>query len=326
VIGEVNQLTASTTPVASNLTAAIQSAVASFLNTTTPSYLKVIIVFTDGNFSPLNNATFPTSSLLASQVKVILYKLPGSSDSNPFLLNTSLQPLLCGVQGTFELLNAPATKNPLYSIRSYYSFLAHIHMAVVANKATWSNVYESYSEMIKVVTVTYPAFGSDGLLVGVAGIDLYLDQLEGDLYANVVAAVSNRTRGTLPAPANLNLSCNYQNQMAVQLCASNSTLNGVCLQNLDTTNSLQERVCCGGCLAPTSGKKIPFWVWIIVAIVALLVLGIIGSVLYCVCGPPKPQIKIPPSYPGGNGDGPNMMTGGGQFDQPYSPPKYKGHD
>lgn len=54
------------------------------------------------------------------------------------------------------------------------------------------------------------AFGSDGLLVGVAGIDLYLDQLEGDLYANVVAAVSNRTRGTLPAPANLNLSCNYQ--------------------------------------------------------------------------------------------------------------------
>lgn len=118
--------------------------------------LQVIIVFTDGNFSPLNNATFPTSSLLASQVKVILYKLPGSSDNNPFLLNTSLQPLLCGVQGTFELLNAPATTNPLYSIRSYYSFLAHIHMAVVANKATWSNVYESYSEMIKVVTVTYP--------------------------------------------------------------------------------------------------------------------------------------------------------------------------
>jgi hypothetical protein len=45
VIGEVNQLTASTTPVASNLTAAIQSAVASFLNTTTPSYLKVSKIF-----------------------------------------------------------------------------------------------------------------------------------------------------------------------------------------------------------------------------------------------------------------------------------------
>jgi hypothetical protein len=114
--------------------------------------------------------------------------------------------------------------------------------------------------------------------------------------------------------------------MAVQVCATNSTLNGVCLQNLDTTNSLQERVCCGGCLAPTSGKKIPIWVWIIVAIVASSVLGIIGSVLYCVCGRPKPQPKIPDTFPGGNGDGPNMMTGGGQFDQPYSPPKYKGHD
>ena len=118
--------------------------------------LQVIIVFTDGNFSPLNNATFPTSKLLASQVKVILYKLPRSSDNDPFLLSTSLQQLLCGVQGTFELLNAPATKNPLYSIRSYYSFLAHTHMAVVANKATWSNVYASYSEMVDLVTVTYP--------------------------------------------------------------------------------------------------------------------------------------------------------------------------
>ena len=54
------------------------------------------------------------------------------------------------------------------------------------------------------------AFGSDGLLVGIAGIDVYLGQLKGDLYAQVVAALSTRTRGTLPAPANLNLSCNYQ--------------------------------------------------------------------------------------------------------------------
>ena len=58
-----------------------------------------------------------------------------------------------GVEGLS--LNAPATKNPLCSIRSYYSF-AHTHMAVVANKATWNNVYKSYSEMISVVTVTYP--------------------------------------------------------------------------------------------------------------------------------------------------------------------------
>ncbi len=118
--------------------------------------LQVIIVFTDGNFSPLNNATFPTNNLLASQVKVILYKLPRSSDTDPFLLTTSLEQLLCGVQGTFELLDAPATKNPLYSIRSYYTFLAHTHMAVVANKSTWSNVYASYSEKLDVVTVTYP--------------------------------------------------------------------------------------------------------------------------------------------------------------------------
>lgn len=118
--------------------------------------LQVILIFTDGNFSPLNNATFPTSELLRLQVKVILYKLPRSSDTDAFLLSTSLQQLLCGVQGTFELLDAPATKNPLYSIRSYYTFLADTHMAAVANKSTWSNVYKSISQQIDVVTVTHP--------------------------------------------------------------------------------------------------------------------------------------------------------------------------
>ena len=135
------------------------------------------------------------------------------------------------------------------------------------------------------------------------------------------------------------------------MCATNSTLNGACLQNLDTTNSVQARVCCGGCLKPKSGKKIPFWVWIIVAIGALLVLGIIGTIVYCMCcsrqpQPPIPDIypgrdgnglnvvpggngtqpTIPDTFPGRDGDGPNMVNGGGQFDPPYSPPKYKGHD
>ena len=117
-----------------------------------------------------------------------------------------------------------------------------------------------------------------------------------------------------------------QNQPAVQLCATNSTLDGVCMQNLDTSNSLQARVCCGGCLAPASGKKILYWVWIIVSVAALAVLGIIGIVVYCVCGPSKPQPRVPETFGGDNGDGTNTMNAGGQFDPPYSPPKYKGQD
>ena len=50
LIGKVKQLTPSAQPLASNLTAAIQSAVSNFLNTTTTSYLKVSKIFLIFNF------------------------------------------------------------------------------------------------------------------------------------------------------------------------------------------------------------------------------------------------------------------------------------
>lgn len=50
LIGKVKQLTPSAQPLASNLTAAIQSAVSNFLNTTTTSYLKVSKIFLISNF------------------------------------------------------------------------------------------------------------------------------------------------------------------------------------------------------------------------------------------------------------------------------------
>jgi len=120
--------------------------------------LQVIVIFTDGLFSPLDNETFPTARLLELRVKVILYKFPGRNDDlDPFLNTTTLRNILCGVNGTFELLDAVySVNNPLYAIRSFYTFMARTQLAVVNNNATWSDWYLSYSQPLNGTSVTYP--------------------------------------------------------------------------------------------------------------------------------------------------------------------------
>jgi hypothetical protein len=54
------------------------------------------------------------------------------------------------------------------------------------------------------------AFGSDGLLIGVAGIDVVTDDLDERLKASVFREIAWRKTGTLDAPANINLTCSYQ--------------------------------------------------------------------------------------------------------------------
>ena len=51
-----------------------------------------------------------------------------------------------------------------------------------------------------------------------------------------------------------------------------------------------------------------------------------GNGLNVVPGGNGAQPTIPDTFPGRDGDGSNMVNGGGQFDPPYSPPKYKGHE
>ena len=117
-----------------------------------------MIVISDGYFIPLNSSTFPTTDISALKAKLLVYRLPPNYDesNDRFLINTTLQTVLCGVQGSFEVLDAPATANPLFAINSYFSYLAQVHMIVVGSKATWSNMYESIAQVRNAVTVTSP--------------------------------------------------------------------------------------------------------------------------------------------------------------------------
>lgn len=119
----------------------------------------MIVIFTDGQFEPLDNSTFPTARLLELRVKLFVYKFPvrNNADIDPFLTTTTLPDVLCGVNGTFELLDAVySVDNPLYAIRSFYTFTARIQLAVANNTGTWSDWYLSFSQPLNGTSVTYP--------------------------------------------------------------------------------------------------------------------------------------------------------------------------
>ena len=122
------------------------------------SKLQVIVVLSDGLFVPLNSTTFPSAELQSLQAKLMVYKLLTNDDGgDPYLLKTpSLRQNLCSVNGSFERLNALETANPLYAMRSYFTFLARTQLASVGNNATWSNPYSSFDQDRNAITVTYP--------------------------------------------------------------------------------------------------------------------------------------------------------------------------
>ncbi|KAG0578014.1 hypothetical protein KC19_5G198300 [Ceratodon purpureus] len=248
---------ARSSPGLSNLTGAILNAVGTFRDAPADT-LKVIVIFTDGQFSPLTNTTILTAQILAWPVKIILFKFPLSGETDPFLNTTLLPNFICGVQGTFELLDAvDSTRNPLYAIRSFYTFMARTQLAVAKNQSTWSARYLSYSQPLNGTSVTYPAFGSDGQLIGVAGIDIYPEEFNSTLRDSVYRALETRTaKGNMPAPvASINLACSYQTAVRSEKCnGSPSVANGGVCKATDSTG-LQQRVCCDSCQLATTDSS-----------------------------------------------------------------------
>ncbi|KAG0564268.1 hypothetical protein KC19_8G097200 [Ceratodon purpureus] len=262
----------------SNLNEAIVQAVKS-LNAA--NSLKVIIVLSIGCFNLMNSTTFPALDLQKKQVKLMVYKLPTNAESvDPFLLKTpSLQESICSVNGSFEILNALETANPLYALRSYITFQARVQLALMANNATWSYRYMSFSENRPTVTVTYPAFGSDNHLIGVAGIDVPLDDLNEPLKDLVYAEYMNRTSRTQYTPASIPMACNYRKTETNSFCPG-STLpdsSAICSRN-DTSSTLADRVCCGIC-SSGEGLKITWSIVLIsMAAVALLTIAAVAGI------------------------------------------------
>jgi hypothetical protein len=227
------------------------------------------VVLTDAGFASSENVTLPETQLQTAGVKVLIYKLPQANDNNVYLSNIPLLGSLCRIGGTFEVIQEDLD-NPLYAIKSYFSYLASTHMVApaVAGKPLWTSLYLDFDEISKyITTVTFPAFGADGQLLGVAGIDVYIDEL-GNLTDLVTNALQNRSNeGSIyPTVATLNqLNCSVANATspvsAAQRCGSTALpANGGLCEQTDLTSSFESIECsCSTCsnfqLVSTSKSK-----------------------------------------------------------------------
>ncbi len=129
--------------------------------TNNDSDLQIIIVLTDGQFATTGNPnqTLPVNEISSNKAKVFVYKLLQTitTDNDPYLERGSNLPgQICEVDGTFEVISQNLD-NPLFAIKSFYSFLANTHIVAVNQKPYWSNVYASFFENgSPCITVTYP--------------------------------------------------------------------------------------------------------------------------------------------------------------------------
>ncbi len=129
--------------------------------TNNDSDLQIIIVLTDGQFATTGNPnqTLPVNEISSNKAKVFVYKMLQTitTDDDPYLeRGSNLPSQICEVDGTFEVISQNLD-NPLFAIKSFYSFLANTHIVAVNQKPYWSNVYPSFFEAgSQCITVTYP--------------------------------------------------------------------------------------------------------------------------------------------------------------------------
>ncbi|KAH8975709.1 hypothetical protein BDL97_01G173100 [Sphagnum fallax] len=255
LITSLNNQEGSSQAGASNLTAAIMAAFTNF----NAHALKIIVVLTDGVFASSENVTLPESLLLASNVKILLYKLPQADDLDIYLSNNSLLNSICRVNGTFEVIQKDLT-NPLYTVRSYFSYLAATLEVAVNGKPLWSNIYQDFEGIgYNITSVTSPAFGSDGQLLGVAAITVYINEL-GTLTDLVTTALQNRTKGNVYPTiviANCSIATASNSIPAAQQCGSIAPpANGGLCNMTDFTSSLESMSCCSTCSAPGNASTV----------------------------------------------------------------------
>lgn len=121
-------------------------------------------MLTDGRYGDFLNQTEVQpviQDLLRENVKVLTFAFGQAAATK------NLTALACSMGGSFEIVDTPL--NPLFGMRSYFSFLARSRLAVV-DKPSWHQEYKNYDSLGAVVDVGYAVMSRDGQdLIGVVG-------------------------------------------------------------------------------------------------------------------------------------------------------------
>ncbi|KAL2612061.1 hypothetical protein R1flu_023753 [Riccia fluitans] len=226
----------------SNYTTALRQAVSTFSGSS--DYLKIIVLFTDGR-SPVPSGpqlTTIVTELQDQSVRLFIYEI---SDSR----NASLSSVACASKQGFheDLETLRVLQNPLYSLVSYFTFLARSNLETLgSNLPYWQPVYKDYGNLGDIVTVAYPVISGDNRLIGVAGIDIQTSGLNSILKNQIEQSLSVRRK---PIPRNhlgvATSTCTVGSDSNGD-CASNQFSQPICEKN-DNKNTYKDLICCGNC-------------------------------------------------------------------------------
>ncbi|KAL2613932.1 hypothetical protein R1flu_025624 [Riccia fluitans] len=216
-----------------------------------------IILFTDGSFTQANgglNLSNPKvagiiNQLQTRKVKLFIYGDPGKYDSDLQILSNSVN----GVKNadTFVYLKQTDVNNfdPLFSMKSYFGYLAASSNAKYNKTPLWSPPYRDYFNVGLIVTVTMPSFSANKSFVGVAGIDIILEQL-GSQQEAFKAIVTAQQNSLTAGSAMVSVPTTFD-----ELCASpyKDVQDILCLGG----SSKGDGKCCNTCGPSSRKKKIP---------------------------------------------------------------------
>ena len=141
--------------------------------------------------SGTNNSVFNSIRSINTLVQIF------SFDRNPANTSTGLQKIACDCFGTYEKIIT--VMDPLWTLRSYFGILARIRLTATNNRPSWTSPYEDSGSLGMIITVEFPAFADNYTLIGVAGIDVLLEELGSITQSDFTGVLINHSN-TAPIP------------------------------------------------------------------------------------------------------------------------------
>uniref|UniRef100_A0A7I4BV55 Protein kinase domain-containing protein n=1 Tax=Physcomitrium patens TaxID=3218 RepID=A0A7I4BV55_PHYPA len=224
----------------SNLTSGFVKANQTFENT---PVLRVILTITDGQIMPVNSTeTFVSIRSINSLVQI--YNFGRNSP-----VETQLKELSCYCNGTYEQITN-AVKNPLWTLRSYFGIVARLWLTALNDRPYWTKPYNDSGSLGNVITVVYPAFADNYTLIGVAGIDVLLNELKSIDTSELTSVLLPHALTEPLVKGQPQLPCNFA--LKANQCNEPGALSDALCLNTDKSGlSFEQRFCnCSGVCSP----------------------------------------------------------------------------
>lgn len=243
-----NNVSSDSTQGDANLTSAFVLANKTFVGT---SVLKVILTITDGQIMPVasgdttsTNDVFNSIRLLNTLVQIFSFDRPLDD------LGARLQTIACDCFGTYERITT--VQDPLWTLRSYFGILARTRLTATNNTPSWTGPYQDSGSLGQIITVIFPAFADNYTLIGVAGIDVILQELGSITQSDFTTTLqSHGSTENIPDLVPPQLPCSFALSTANQ-CQNVTAPPNVLCPHTDTSGlTFLQRICnCSGvCLA-----------------------------------------------------------------------------